>query len=196
MKGLYFVLGAAIGGAVAWYLTKNHYKNIADEEINSVREKFEEDHKEMIKKSKEALDTGKKIVEEALNPILNKPDLHEYAEVIRRSGYSEKKKEEAKKPYVISHDEYVMDEREAVTLTLYSDGVLTDDDDQPIDDISAVVGECLDGFANLKESCIYVRNESRNVVYEVIKDEDEYGETHNDGPNPVVIKEEENGSEE
>ena len=35
-----FIAGITVGSAVTWYMTKTYYQQIADEEIESVKEEF------------------------------------------------------------------------------------------------------------------------------------------------------------
>ena len=48
-----FVAGAALGSIVSWNLLKNKYKQIADEEIESVKEVFKDKTKELNDKLEE-----------------------------------------------------------------------------------------------------------------------------------------------
>lgn len=61
-----FVAGAALGSIVSWSLLKNKYKQIADEEIESVKEIFKDKTKELNDKLEE-LNTYNGKVKETLN---------------------------------------------------------------------------------------------------------------------------------
>ena len=63
------------------------------------------------------------------------------------------------------------------TLTYYADHVLTDDFDNPIEDVEAMVGEeSLNHFGEYEEDAVYVRNERHKIDYEILLDERKYTE--------------------
>ena len=107
-----FVLGAAVGSVVTWQYTRKKYEQIAQEEIDSVKEIFSRRESatdvEIISPEPQTAKIGKP--EE-------KPDITEYAARLERDGYinysnvgAEQKKEEQEtmeiKPYVISPEEF------------------------------------------------------------------------------------------
>ena len=96
-----FIIGAAIGSAVTWKYAKTKYEQIAQEEIDSVKEVFAK---------REA--TEKENSENA-NRAKDKLDVMEYSAKINNEGYmnysdinSEKNDtiKDFKKPYVITPD--------------------------------------------------------------------------------------------
>lgn len=102
-------------------------------------------------------------------------DEDEYEEAKRNelSKAWSKKVNSGSKPKIIPFEEYgstgYLDE---VILYFYQeDGVLTTENDEVIDDISAVVGDSLTkfGFDKNDEKVIYVRNYSRSTDYEISK---------------------------
>ena len=91
-----FVLGAAVGSVVTWQYTRKKYEQIAQEEIDSVKEIFSRRESatdvEIISPEPQTAKIGKP--EE-------KPDITEYAARLERDGYTnysnvgaEQKKEE------------------------------------------------------------------------------------------------------
>ena len=71
-----FIFGASVGSAVTWMYTKKKYEQIAQEEIDSVKEVFSKH--ENINTMKEA----------EFNKQEEKPDLREYAMKIRENNYT------------------------------------------------------------------------------------------------------------
>ena len=76
------------------------------------------------------------------------------------------------RPYVISPDIFGDNpDYNKVSLTLYSDGVLTDEDDHVINPgrIDDLIGEeSLEHFGEYEEDSVFVRNEARMTDYEIL----------------------------
>ena len=187
-----FSAGAAIGSIVTWKLIEAKYKQIADEEIASVkkvftvRKKSNDDEEEDEDESEEDNAT---IAEEYHSE--DKPDLMEYSKIIDKEGYDseaiESKLENKPKPidvdapYVISPDEFgEFDDYEQISLTYYEgDGFLADDMDELVDDIEDVVGfESLNHFGEYEEDAVHVRNDRLKADYEILVDAGNYNEVH------------------
>jgi hypothetical protein len=85
-------------------------------------------------------------------------------------------------PYVVSRDEHLEEglEFSKVTLTWYSgDGVLTDERDSPLNDISIAGENFFLKFGELSEdpSIVYIRNERMTLDMEIILKEASFSET-------------------
>lgn len=196
-----FATGAAIGSVVTWKILKTRYEQIAQEEIDSVKEVFskkEDDLKweysgEPIGKivSVEKTEDGVK-----LSATVNKPDLQEYAAKIKEEGYfnysnpSEPKKEDetkVEKPYVIPSEEFgEADGYDTISLTYYIDGYLADDDDEIVEDIDDVIGlESLNHFGDYEDDSVFVRNDRLMTDYEILLDQRNYLDIINKSPHLV-----------
>lgn len=200
LKGvLIFVLGAAAGSLATWKLIEKKYKDIAQEEIDSVKDTFSKmkkneypdkledypDFEEFDDSDDEEPKSEQKIDRN------NKPDIVEYAKILSESGYTnyadrQDKKEkkgvepvEYERPYVISPDEFgEKDGYENVTLTYYADGVLTDYFDNVISNVDEVVGfDSLDHFGEYDEDAVFVRNEKMETDYEILRDLRDFNES-------------------
>lgn len=178
---LAFLLGIVVGAAGAWYFVKKKYEQIAQEEIDSVKEVFSR-HEESSDEKNIAEERDTKKAETA------KPALEEYAKRIERAGYTrqnEKDKRNEKKPYVIPPEEFGQmvgddDDYELISFTYYSDGILTDDGNEPIDDadIDYLIGrESLSHFGEYEDDSVYVRNERLRADYEILRDLRTYEES-------------------
>ena len=85
-------------------------------------------------------------------------------------------------PFVISPDEFGEDPNyQTVSLTLYEDGVLTDDYDDIVVDVDDLVGEdSLTHFGEYEDDSVFVRNESMQTDFEILRDLRAYSECHPD----------------
>lgn len=180
MKGLYFMAGLFIGAVGAYYFTKNKYEKEKEEEIESIRELYKRacEPTERIEKLYKADEPVKaKIPEE------KKEDYKEFSNVLNHHGYVNEsrdfksKAEESDHPYVISQDEFgEFSDYEQIELIFYADGALTDDEGELVDDdIEDMIGsEYEEYFNNRDVDAVYVRNDERQVDYEIIRNDDKY----------------------
>lgn len=174
-----FSLGAAVGSAVAWRMLKTKYEQIAQEEIDSVKEVFQKRQSELEKahKSVEAEETVSEEIKEAYEEIAR-----DYNTISTERAKERKEESVKKKPYVISPDEFgMLDEYDDITLTYYADGVLIDDGGEVIKNIDEVVGkESLKHFGDYAgdEDSVYVRNDAKKTDYEILRDYDRYADIY------------------
>lgn len=178
IKLFIFTAGAAIGSAVTWNTLKTKYEQIANEEIESVKRHYK--MKEAGEQAVKGFEDGLKGVKETTSATEEEIEV-EYESYAKRylSDQDEKperkvKKEEEKveKPYVISPDEFgEIDEYEIISLTLYADNVLADDQGNVIDDVEETVGkDSLNHFGEYEEDSVFVRNDERRCDYEILAD--------------------------
>lgn len=188
-----FLTGAAIGGGVVWYFTKDIYARQAEEEINSVKEAYARREKQQ------------KVVEEtdiqdnppinptplASNKVQDKGSITEYARRIqggdRYTNYSKSvvpekpadkpEIEDVERPYVISPDEFdELDGYTPVSLTYFADGVLADENGIIIDDVEEIIGDGLEHFGEYEEDSVFVRSDLKRCDYEILRSLDTYEE--------------------
>lgn len=174
-----FAVGAAIGSAVTWYIVKTKYEQIANEEIESVKEAFrckdaEPEVEEPIEPENEHTADPKPEEVASYRKMLNtlhytnEPEVTENDEEKGAEEMTEKKSG----PYVITPDEFGnIEEYDAISLNYYADGVLADDWDEVIEDVDDVVGEdSLNRFGEYEEDSVFVRNDDRCADYEILRD--------------------------
>ena len=185
-----FATGAIIGSVVTWKLLKTKYEQLAQEEIDSVKEVFSRGKRSEINPVDDWAD------DEGDNPVLRKPvDISEYARVIQKNGYTdysglnkEKEKEpQIDRPYIISPEEFgELDNYRTIGLTYFADGVLADDaDDEVVEDVDNVIGfDSLNHFGDYEEEedAVYVRNDTMKCDYEILKDRRKYSDVLLDKP--------------
>ena len=199
-----FATGAVIGSVVTWKIIKTKYEQIAQEEINSVKEVFSKREDE-LKWNHSGEPIGKvENVEKTEDGIkfsatVNKPDLQEYAAKIKKEGYfnysnpsepkDEEKKEESNmnKPYVIPPEEFgEADGYNTISLTYYIDGYLADDDYDVVEDVDDIIGlESLNHFGDYEDDSVFVRNDRLMTDYEILLDQRNYLDIINRSPHLV-----------
>jgi len=187
-----FIFGAAIGSVVTWQYTKKKYEQIAQEEIDSVKETFSK----LKAKNKDA------------ERAKDKPSIMEYAAKLRKQGYinysntdSLSENEEDSnvfeeevdenmindKPYIISPDEFgEYYDYDTISLTYYADQVLVDEDDELVEDIEGTVGfESLNAFGMYEDDSVFVRNDRLKCDYEILLDQRKYSDVIKRKPHEV-----------
>lgn len=173
---LMFAVGAAIGSAVTWKLVKTKYELLAQEEIDSVKEAFSSEKKESTDKNQEnVIDADEEDIAK-LHDIVNKMDYASYSSGKEKKGDNDEMKKDT--PYVISPDEFgEIDDYETVSLTYYEDGVLTDESDEPIEDIENTVGyDAFNHFGEYEDDSVFVRNDELMTDYEILMDMRKYSD--------------------
>ena len=89
--------------------------------------------------------------------------------------------QESDEPYIITADDYGdMQEYETIELTFYAgDGVVSDDQDEEIDDPTDIIG--IEAYRSLESGeydAVYVRNDKRKCDYEIVVDHRDYYDSH------------------
>lgn len=175
-----FAAGAAIGSIITWKVVEEKYKQIAQEEIDSVKEVFSRrTHKDESEPVEETASISPAEKEE-YNDIASK-----YDSTQKEKGGSEYMKNDLVSPYVISPDEFgENDDYDTVSLTYYTDGVLADDDFEEIEDIEGTVGlDSLETFGEYEEDSVFVRNDENKTDYEILMDYRPYADAISTTPN-------------
>lgn len=164
---LTFASGVAIGSVVTWKLVKEKYEQISRDEIDSVIQKFSKKHEDE--------DTEKE------------KDINEYERTLSENEYvvdPEEKKEDVEKPYIITPDEFgEFEEYETESLVYFSDGYLTDDSFELIEDVDGIVGkDSLNHFGEYEDDSVFVRNDRLKTDYEILSDLRNYTDIYNTHP--------------
>ena len=177
--------GSVLGAIPAWYFTKKKYERIAQEEIDSVKEEF--------RKREHAADYRVREVEKKIED-----DILAYKRSAQRIDYTSFSKDPPEeviaeagtpamppetKPYIIPPDDFGFEDYETITLTYYKDGVLTDEDDEPVENPDDIVGSDYSShFGEYDPDAVYVRNEKMKCDYEILRSERRYGEILEEKP--------------
>lgn len=185
---LIFVAGAAIGSAATWYYAKKHYEQIAQEEIDSVKERFTIDNTKLVKSYSKHDPKPPFEAREAADITKEKLTVAEYAKKLSQEGYvnysnAEMPEENTKDtvteiPFVIPPEEFGNLESEGyskVSLTYYADDVLADEDDELVEDVEGWVGEdATEHFGEYDDDVVYVRNHKLKIDFEILRSLREY----------------------
>lgn len=186
MKNLFkntfiFAIGAAVGSVVTWKLLDTKYKQRSDEEIESVKEAFGK--KEEMDKQSDEEDCDDRTMSNK-----EKPDISSYLKQVKNSGYTnysnspEPKRTDGEHngPYVIPPTEYgEKDGYKKLSFTYYADSIVTDDNDDILENVNEVIGfESLTHFGEYEDDSVFVRNDKFKTDYEILKDNQRYVDCH------------------
>ena len=183
-----FILGAASGATATWYCVKKKYEELAQEEIDSVKEVFA--RREQTSNTEKA---AKNIAESVK---AEKPSIKECAEILRREGYTrysdaDISSEDTKmsKPYVIPPEQFGDNEDyDQISLTYYADQVLADENDEMIEDVEETIGfESLTHFGEYEDDSVFVRNDDKKCDYEVLMDQRLYSNVIQGMPHRMAV---------
>ena len=169
---LFFAAGAAVGSLVTWKLVKGKYEKITCEEIESIREMYE---------NKTASNSEEEDEEEELD------DEEKYEQLIREAKYKKyepdtiEEKEEGDDmidPYVIIPEEFDENGYETVTLFYYADGVLAyGDNNEVVENVGELVCEDFaDHFGEYEADSVFVRNDNLETDFEILRDNRKFSE--------------------
>lgn len=193
------LVGIAIGGAAAWYVARERYAQLAEEEINSIKEtyarmerkKMKDLGKEFADGIKEGLEEGEK-TPAVTTKVQNKGSIAEYAERIKNGApmdYAKTvvpQKQEvpiesaqydsaSEQIYVISPEEFgELDTYTKISLTCFDDYVLADEHGVIIENVEEIVGDALNHIGEYEDDSVFVRNNVLHCDYEILCDEREY----------------------
>lgn len=162
-----FVAGAAAGSVVAWKLLEKKYADIAQAEIDSVKEVFSKmesyEDNEVVEPKEEPATVMKNIISEHYGNI----------EDLEKGG-----SKFMSDPVIISPSEFNdidEDEFDIVSLTCYADKVVTDEYGEVIDNIEDLIGtEALNSFGEYEDDSVFVRNDELGRAYEILLDDRKY----------------------
>lgn len=176
---LTFVTGAGVGVAVTYKLVKDKEERRAQDEINEMKK-----HIESIKAQQAKINMEKDytdIVKEYKPDKKSSDEPVDYTDFYDPDAAEEIVIEDASpvenpEIFAIPVEEFDSDETfDKRTLTLYSDGVLADDQDKVVNNIDELIGEeMFEYFKNGKSQEEYIRNEILGMDYELLKVSESY----------------------
>lgn len=198
-----FLLGASAGAASAWYILKERYAKIAQEEIDSVKETFsklygpdeeKEDGNPIVDISDdtepEEPARATNMLKHQTDDLIEKLDYTSYSSADISETHEDKEvRMEEDHPYIITPEEFgVLDDYEQIDLTFFSDQIVADDELEIVEDLDRVIGfESLNHFGEYSENTIFVRNDRLKCDYEVNTDERTYAEAVNSKPRRMGV---------
>ena len=188
---LLFTAGVAVGSLVTWRYFKSKYEVVEDE----IEEKTEETEGET-----ETEDEGPEVSESKMS--YKKPPLKEYVKMVEDNGYVPKThmeeveeeitngewdNKDVYEPFIIRPDEYgEIHAYETLSLNYYADGVLTDELDNPIEDVESLVpADFADHFGEYEDDVVHVRNDNLECDYEILRDLRKFTDVVGEYPYPT-----------
>ena len=185
---LLFATGAVVGSLVTWRIFKSRYEIVDD-----VEEKIDETEDESEEEDPEVL-------ESKMN--YKKPPLKDYVKMVETYGYKpkthmeeveeelangEQGDEDIYEPFIIRPEEYgELHAYETLSLNYYADGVLTDDLDNPIEDVESLVpADFADHFGEYDDNAVFVRNDNLECDYEILRDLRKFTDVVGEYPYPT-----------
>lgn len=169
---LAFIAGVAAGSLVAAKLLENKYKQIANDEIESVKSMF------CVKKQTD--NEEKKSEEEK-----QKADEAAYVDTVDALGYTNKTKKEGEEDmakrisvYVISPEDFGESDFDTESLTYYADKVLLrDSTNEVVENVEELVGtDSLGTFGQYEDDSVFVRNTDLKKDFEILLDYRKYSD--------------------
>jgi hypothetical protein len=179
----------ATGAVAAWGMARKKYEQIAQEEIDSVKEQFS---RRAVQDGR-AEETAKEEDDGDKDSEPEEPHRKEhtaYQTMIERCGYANKecrKEEGVERPYVIKPEEFgEFGEYETISLTYYADQILADDGDELVEDVEGTVGfESLGHFGEYEDDSVFVRNDRLKCDYEILLDSRNYADVRKAMPRQI-----------
>lgn len=186
---LLFTAGVAVGSLVTWRYFKTKYEVVEDE----IEEKIEEPEGESEEDDPEVLES---------KMSYKKPPLKEYVKMVEDNGYAPKthvdeveeeiangewNDKDVYEPYIIRPEEYgELHAYETLSLNYYADGVLTDELDNPIEDVESLVpADFADHFGEYEDDVVHVRNDNLECDYEILRDLRKFTDVVGEYPYPT-----------
>ena len=186
---LLFAAGVAVGSLVTWRYFKTKYEVVEDE----IEEKTEETEGETE-------DEDPEVSESKMS--YKKPPLKEYVKMVEDNGYVPKthmeeveeeiangewNDKDVYEPFIIRPDEYgEIHAYETLSLNYYADGVLTDELDNPIEDVESLVpADFADHFGEYEDDVVHVRNDNLECDYEILRDLRKFTDVVGEYPYPT-----------
>lgn len=202
-----FTAGAIIGSLVTWKVIKTKYEDIAQEEIDSVKEEYTRLMVSMKKKLNDSVtykddnnedDRSEKDIDNIDDSIMTN-----YNEIVKsyrssdeeEDDQNEKEGEEKEEdndgvsymeaPYVISPDDFgSVPGYNVEPLDYFADGILADGWGVELDIAETIGEDAINHFGDYDDDVVYVRNEQTKLEYEVTRDPRTYAEAVRTNPNP------------
>lgn len=203
-----FAAGAVIGSLVTWKVIKTKYEDIAQEEIDSVKEEYTRLMVSMKKKLNDSAtykdsDGNEDDESEEDTDVFDDSTMKNYNEIIKgyRSSNEEEDNQNEKKgdekeedndgvsymkaPYVISPDDFgSVPGYNMEPLDYFADGILADGWGVKLDIADTIGEDAVNHFGDYDDDVVYVRNEQTELEYEVTRDPRTYAEAVRTNPNP------------
>lgn len=183
--GLGFIFGAVCGGIVAYEISKRKFSERLETELAKAREMYHPVEKRKIsidpECKKESFVAEESDKEEKEKRAAEEKEYKNYSSFYKAESEEtvvpESDIPKVPKPYVITPEDYGSMGYNEVSLTYYADGMLTEEGKKKRLSIKNTIGEeNIKHFGEYSQDALYVRNEEKEIDYEVLKDERVYSD--------------------
>lgn len=162
-----FAVGASVGYFVCYKTMKTYYEDRMKEVYSTKKEKPQKSTVEVkTPDSEEVIELVKDYATQSkIKTVTNYSDFYEEDDKV------DTMENDKNEPYSIEYDDYNYDtDHEKISFTLYSDGALVDEMDEPVESAEEKIGKTnLIDFIRSDEDEIYIRNEEYGTDYEITK---------------------------
>lgn len=189
-KLIAFILGAGVGAGAMAYICRTKFEAQIQEELDDIKAAYREKMQDagfITFDSEEAFENlDEQPSDDKTEGVMQHANRLSKNNYTNYSAMSEKEEEKVPKNVVIkeeldlvkekiraiSPDEFGDDtDYDTITLTLYMDGIVTDEDDDPLSHVEDIIGDALEHFGEYEEDRLFVQNDANHTYYEVIRDE-------------------------
>ena len=191
---LSFIGGAVISGALTYKYVMVKNEVTQEKKAEAIKAQLEAYYENKYDEKKpadkiNADDTSEELIHvEPMNASkspynMNKKDYSKYQKVVERYMPKEEKPtniEQEEVTFEIVDSNNMEEDWDVLGFTLYSDGIVTDENDDPVEDISEHIGDTLYFFDKQAGSLMYVKNNHLQAYYEISYEEYTYAEAHLD----------------
>lgn len=175
-----FAFGAAVGSVVTWKLVEVKYKQIADEEIKSVREVYAKVYGDSPEESEDEDEEDQKIFDDLVKDLRysSEEEKEEEPKKEKKESEGEEDEDDMLRPYVVEEEDFDDNGYETESLYYYDDGVLIYSiSGEVINNIDDLVGQdAIDQLLESGEDYIYVRNDELEIDFEILRDRRNFSE--------------------
>ena len=163
-----FAAGAVSGAVSCYIFVKRRFQKRMDAEF----ETYKEEREELL--TKHTNEMAAVLTELGRSAEETNKAMEDFAEALRTSPvYAENGNDI---PYRIEAAEYGnQEEYKMESLVLYSDGIIADEADKPVDDLKSIIEDDeLADFMSSFDEVIYTRNDATKQDFEIMKDGSSY----------------------
>lgn len=186
MKAVSYILTFAAGALAGAVIVKKAYEQIAQEEINSVKKRYEEKYSEPVEETEN--DDELKTVYDDMIKTTGYSEPTDYSEISRKPVKKNEKSEDVEekadttRPYLIPPEKMGENEDyDAISYTYFKeDGIVADDCLDIVENIEETIGfESLSKFGEYEDDAVHIRNDILKCDYEVLLSYESYDSARN-----------------
>ena len=180
--GLAFIVGAVTAAIVTNKVVDKKYRQIADDEINSMKEYYKKKYEQVPDPEAESKEEEKEPEEEPSIDELYQRYEDAVCKKYCKPILDDEENETVGKPYVIPPNELGDTDYEIVEMVYYgADAVLADDDDKEVAEFDDLIGsDSLSRIGDYGAPSVCVRNDRLQKDFEILYDPGYYSQENAD----------------